>query len=682
MAVKVGVAYVDIKPDITQFGRQLKAEVSRDIQAAGRQGGKELGDSLRSSVKGALAGVGGVAAGLGIKNLLSDAIRAASDLNEEASKSQTVFGAAAPVISAWAKNATDSIGLSERAALAAAGTFGNMFSQIGIGSDQVATMSESIVGLATDFASFHNADISDVIDAETAAFRGEYDALQRYVPLINAATVEQRALADTGKRNAAQLTAQERATATYEIIVEGAGDAVGDFARTHDSLANAMRRTQAETENTQASIGQQMIPAMQQWNRILREEVLPAFAGLFSTQGEAPAWAAAIQDTVGDLVGWLVGILQQTMRLMANFFDRLPTHIGEGVAKDLRNAADAGDGFRDKMHASREELSAAGAAADAAKPKVAGFGDTTKAALTGIPDAAKQMADSVKSSIASMLSPLQRFHQDAVAALTFDDVHQKLTTDREWEGDYRKLGAAAKAGIDEADKSAKNHILTLGELRQNLKGNLADTKAWQADLKRLHDRGFGDLAANLAQLGPEAALAVHQAALSPDALLRDMQSDFAERGKLMSDETVKSFTDGLTAPMVEAGGKAGDQFASGFDENAPRTALAIKQALHDELVNGPAVLSPLEATSLLGIPYNPGGVPQLPAGVAPMTSPTVSFPSAGGMLGGGTPVVTMPSAAPTVSTTVHVQTNADPNQIASAVGDHLAWRLGPMRAAL
>ena len=195
-----------------------------------------------------------VAAAMGV------ATKAASDLNETLSKSNTVFADSAKQVENWADGASDSFGQSKREALDAASTFGNMFVQLGVGTDEAAKMSMAMTELASDFASFHNADITEVIDAQAAAFRGEYDALQRFVPTINAAAVEQEALAQTGKRVTSELTAQEKALAVQKLMLEGAGDAMGDYDRTADSAANQTRRAKAAMEDASAEIGQALLP--------------------------------------------------------------------------------------------------------------------------------------------------------------------------------------------------------------------------------------------------------------------------------------------------------------------------------------------------------------------------------------------------------------------------------------
>ena len=186
----------------------------------------------------------------------------ASDLNETVSKVDTLFGDTSASIQAWAENSETSFGLSEQAALDAVGGLGNMFMQLGAQSGEAAALGQEMVGLSADIASFHNVagGSEQVLGAMTSAFRGEYDALQAFIPTINAAAVEHAALAATGKEAATELTALEKATAVQTLIMQGAGAAVGDFARTSDGLANTQRILSAEMASLGAEMGQELLP--------------------------------------------------------------------------------------------------------------------------------------------------------------------------------------------------------------------------------------------------------------------------------------------------------------------------------------------------------------------------------------------------------------------------------------
>lgn len=205
------------------------------------------------------------AVGTGIRAAVGEigkATRAASDLSETMSKVSTVFGDSSTEIFKWSKNSATAFGLSQQAALEATSTLGNMFLQMGEGADQAAGMSALMVELSADIASFHNVagGATEVLGDMQSAFRGEYDPIQKYIPLINAASVEQQALAETGKATAKELTALEKAIAVQTLVMQGAGVAAGDFARTIGGVANQERILAAQLENTRATLGQAFTP--------------------------------------------------------------------------------------------------------------------------------------------------------------------------------------------------------------------------------------------------------------------------------------------------------------------------------------------------------------------------------------------------------------------------------------
>lgn len=229
------------------------------------------------------------------------AIDASSDVEESLSKVRTVFGDSSIAIEKFADHAAKNMGLSRQQALDMAGSFGNMFTQLGIGASQASLMSQQMGLLAADLASFHNADVTDVIEAQASAFRGEYDSVQKYVPTINAASVEQKALAMTSKATTKELTAQDKALAVQTLLVEGAGKATGDFARTSDGLANSQRIATAEAANAQATLGKGLQPIMQKVTEVA-SKLAEKFAGLSSGWQTAIVIGAALLFALGPIV--------------------------------------------------------------------------------------------------------------------------------------------------------------------------------------------------------------------------------------------------------------------------------------------------------------------------------------------------------------------------------------------
>lgn len=220
-------------------------------------GQKDKWDSWKNT---ATVASGAVLAGMA--GLAAVSIPAASDLAETVSKSSVIFDENQAAMLTWAERADTSLGLSKQAALESAASFGDMFSQIGFTSDSAAGMSTDVVQLAADLGSFNNLPTADVLDMISGGFRGEYDSLQKLLPNISSATVQQEALTETGKASVDQLTAQETATAFLTLAHKNATNAAGDFERTSGGLANQQKINAAEAQNLKASIGEQLLPAM------------------------------------------------------------------------------------------------------------------------------------------------------------------------------------------------------------------------------------------------------------------------------------------------------------------------------------------------------------------------------------------------------------------------------------
>jgi phage-related protein len=265
-------------------------------------------------LQGIFQGIGQKAAGMIAElpgkaiEFFGDAISKASDLGETVSKNQTIFGAASKELLVWAETAPKSLGMTKQAALDATGTLGNLFTQLGITADQARKMSQANVQLATDFASFHNADPTEVLDAMTAAYRGEYDAVQRFVPVLNGAKVEEEALAMTHKKSAKELTEKDKALAVDAIMLKNAGAASGDFARTSDSAANRARIAAASFDEMKTKIGNALLPAYTALLGVITGQFFPAMenVGRIIASVVSPAFETA-KDAVRLFIGTFTG---------------------------------------------------------------------------------------------------------------------------------------------------------------------------------------------------------------------------------------------------------------------------------------------------------------------------------------------------------------------------------------
>jgi hypothetical protein len=333
---EVGSAFLTIMPSAKGFGKALGSEIDAPLAAAGQRGGKAVGDGVAKGGKqsfvgagkhlggafaGAFAAVGVVTAVSAVGDYISSAIGAASDLSETVNKSGAIFGDNAGQIEKWASTAAQSVGLSKAAALEAAAGFGNMFQQLGFAGDVAADMSTDVVQLSADLGSFNNLPTADVADRISAAFRGEYDSLQALIPNINAARVEQEALATTGKAAASELTAQEKAAAVLAIVHKDGAAAAGDFAKTSDGLANSQKILQADLENVKTEIGTALLPVALELFTAFRDTGVPILKDfakwVTQNKDEIALFALGTVDATLMIVQAFLGLMEHTARMQS-----------------------------------------------------------------------------------------------------------------------------------------------------------------------------------------------------------------------------------------------------------------------------------------------------------------------------------------------------------------------------
>lgn len=266
MAIQLGSAYGKVNLDVSGLLNGVKLSNTALISLSEK--GAILGQSMQNAGKLLTLGLTLPIAGLGVA-----AIKAASDLNETNNKIKVVFGEMSDTVLAWAKDSATAFGLSKQAALEAAGTFGNLFTSMGLGQQESAKMSTSLVKLVADLASFNNLDPRDVLAKLQSGIVGETREVRDLGIDLRATVVEARAAQMHFEKVNGQFTEGALIAARYAIIMEQTKNAQGDFARTSDQLANSMRITKAEFQDALATLGQNLLPialkVVQALNRML-----------------------------------------------------------------------------------------------------------------------------------------------------------------------------------------------------------------------------------------------------------------------------------------------------------------------------------------------------------------------------------------------------------------------------
>ncbi|MGH2373040.1 MAG: hypothetical protein ACRDIC_06120 [bacterium] len=260
----IGQALVQLELETKKYLAEMQAAKTETTAST-----KTMGTSF--SNLGGLAKVAFAAVGVAAVAGIALSIKAASDLGEQLNKTKVVFGDTSTAVIKFAKGAAESFGLSERAALEAAGGFGQMLDAAGIAADETGKLSIKLVGLAGDLASFNNVDPTVALEKLRAGLAGEAEPLRQFGVFISEARVQAEALTLGIAKQGEELTDAQKIQARYSLILQDTTKAQGDFGRTlGESLPNQMRVFKAELENVAAALGKAFLPVMTELLKLVR----------------------------------------------------------------------------------------------------------------------------------------------------------------------------------------------------------------------------------------------------------------------------------------------------------------------------------------------------------------------------------------------------------------------------
>jgi hypothetical protein len=360
-------AIVKLIADTAGFDDAMKKSIG-DAAKMGK-GWQQTGEQMTNVGKNMTMGVTAPLAAAGFA-----ATQMASDLNETKNKVNVVFGGMAEGVMDWSANSVQAMGLTQNEALSAAGTYGNLMVSMGMGTDQAAQMSTSMVQLATDLGSFHNMDTVEVLDKLRAGLTGESEPLKQFGVVMDQAALKAKAMemgllqVDTSnakykksleEMNGAQqtwmdatskygensteakkalgelesatdawgkaaegatepMTAQIKTQAAYGLIMEQTAIAQGDFNNTSGGLANQQKILQKSVLQTATTMGTILLPIGLQIVTFLND-LATKFAALTPEQQKTILMFAGVAAAIGPIL-MVVGTIVSTIGTLMPVF--------------------------------------------------------------------------------------------------------------------------------------------------------------------------------------------------------------------------------------------------------------------------------------------------------------------------------------------------------------------------
>jgi hypothetical protein len=323
----------------------------------------------------------------GSKDLIGQAVSAASDLNEQTSATGSVFKESASMVVAEADLMAKKFGIVKSEFLAGANSLGGIFKASGFNDSEAAKLSAQYVKLATDVSSFKNISVEEALQKLRSGLVGEAEPLRAMGVLLSEAAVKQSAYGNGIAKVGEELTEQQKVKARMLLIDKSLADANGDLERTQDGVANKSREVRGRFINLAADIGQAIEPISQS----ILGGLGNAITGIASSFGD-------VKTSVNEWSQTSVqkgGIVYESMRMLGRIIGGIVEAMLTLVSITLKAGAGLADlaskipGLGDSARAARDQLNSLAAGADVMKGagyQITSFFDTvadgaSKAAL-------------------------------------------------------------------------------------------------------------------------------------------------------------------------------------------------------------------------------------------------------------------------------------------------------------
>lgn len=298
---------------VQKFGREAE-KAARKGATSFRKTGKSLDEMNMRAVTAtkhilALSTLlASLATGAAIAGLLK-LVNTASDLEETASKFNVVFEGQIAQAEAWVKVLVDAYAMSTREAKLYLSSVQDLLVPMGMQAQAAGKLSNEIVKLSADLGSFNNLPTAQVMDDIQSALVGNYETMKKYGVVLNATLVQEKALAMGLADTKDALTAADKAQAAYKLMVEGSTAAIGDMARTSGSYANQVKKLQANIEDLQAMLGNELLPVATKVVKAMND------------------WVKANDELIGQKVDEAVVKITSALKSAVDIYNNLPDGV-------------------------------------------------------------------------------------------------------------------------------------------------------------------------------------------------------------------------------------------------------------------------------------------------------------------------------------------------------------------
>lgn len=249
ISVSVVADVAALRRGMDDANRQL-----RGFDQKASQSGKRIKQALTVG-----AAVAGMKTAIGVVGTLS---KSASDSEQSIGAVESIFKQYSSTVVTNSKKAAQAYGLSATEYRENASLLGALFKGQGVELGKLAGKTEGMIGVAADLSATFGGSTKQAVEALSSAFKGETDPIEKYGISIKESDVKARLAAKGQEKLTGAAMKQAQQVARTELIMAGAKDAQGAFARESNTLAGAQQRLSAQMDNLKSTAGTKLLPAL------------------------------------------------------------------------------------------------------------------------------------------------------------------------------------------------------------------------------------------------------------------------------------------------------------------------------------------------------------------------------------------------------------------------------------
>lgn len=224
MATQLGQAYIQIMPSAKGIKSNIEKEMGGEVTEAGNSAGKKMGGSLVSTL-------GKVVVAAGIGKMISSALNAGGELQQNLGGTEAVFGTFANNVQTTAKDAYKNMGLSASDYMATANQMGSLFQGSGVDQQKSLDLTSNAMQRAADVASVMGVDTSMAMDSIAGAAKGNFSMMDNLGVAMNATSIEAYALEKGINFDWKTASNAEKSEVAMKMFMDRTSQYAGNFAK-------------------------------------------------------------------------------------------------------------------------------------------------------------------------------------------------------------------------------------------------------------------------------------------------------------------------------------------------------------------------------------------------------------------------------------------------------------------